>query len=283
MTRFISDETYEWPNTNSNYIPQIFNGEPDYGRILGCVISRHDNYINKMYIKVEIECNESSKTDSVLSIDNIQLIISGIVVENINVRFDSYFIGNDIYIPIDLKESIPMIGGNVQIKVKFTDDEDKCGEIMDAVLYVEYKELKRCEGEEIKEFNFNKMLPYSVVSCIGDRRCGKSWLIRDIMSNLSKKIAIKVEKLNFNRVILDLKENKEKSTALVIEEDGIPSDYWKSTVLKNLVINSYHYNLMVIMSIQSVICIPPPLRVNIDYVFIFSDLFLINIREIMDV
>jgi hypothetical protein len=280
---------------NCNYIPQMFDGTHDYGRIIGCVIDRNNNYINKMYIKVEIE--NRVKSSSVLSIDNMQLIISGIVVENINARFDSYFIGdNTIHIPINLKESIPIYEGSVQIKVKLTDDEDKCGEIIDAELYVDYKELK--SGEEIKEFNLNKMLPYSVVSCIGNRRCGKSWLIRDIMSNSSKKMlpvgylrkelvegddpfynnffpkSIKLEKLNFNRVILDLKETgknieKEKSTVLVIE-DCIPSDYWKSTVFKNLVINSYHYNLMVIMSIQSVKDIPPPLRENIGYLFLFA-------------
>lgn len=292
MTRFISDETHDYTNTNSNYIPQNFNGTPDYGRILGCVIGRYDNYINRMYIKVEIE--NSDKSGSVLSIENIQLIISGIVVEDINVRFDSYFIGNDIYIPIVLKESIPVSGGSVQIKVKFTDDDDDSGKIIDAVLYVDYKELK--SGEKVKEFNLNKILPYSVVSCIGKRRCGKSWLIRDLMSKTSDKMlpvgylhsmtddcnsfykkffskAIMTDE-NLNRVILDCQKNtkiveKGKSTVLVIE-DCIASDYWKSTVFKHLVINSYYYNLMVIMSIQSVKDIPPPLRENIDYVFLFA-------------
>jgi hypothetical protein len=145
MTRYISDET------NRNYIPLNFSGTVEYGRIVSCRITRYDNFINKMYIKVEIECNESIESDSVLSIDNIQLIISGIIVENINERFDSYFIGNDIYIPIDFKELI-LSGGDVLIKVKFTDDY--CGRIINAVLYAKFNNISEDKASKIIQIKF---------------------------------------------------------------------------------------------------------------------------------
>jgi hypothetical protein len=132
-------------------IPLNFSGTVEYGRIVSCWITRYDNFINKMYIKVEIECNESIESDSVLSIDNMQLIISGIIVENINERFDSYFIGNDIYIPIYFKELI-VSGGNVVIKVKFTDDY--CGRIINAVLYAKFNNIREDKAARIIQIKF---------------------------------------------------------------------------------------------------------------------------------
>jgi hypothetical protein len=132
-------------------IPMIFSGTVEYGRIVYCLITRYNNFINKMYIKVEIECNESIESDSVLSIDNMQLIIGGIIVENINERFDSYFIGNDIYIPIYFKELI-VSGCSVVIKVKFTDDY--CGRIIDAVLYAKFNNISEDKAARIIQIKF---------------------------------------------------------------------------------------------------------------------------------
>jgi hypothetical protein len=134
------------------YIPMRTIGTVEYGRIVSYIITRYDNFVKKMFIKVEIESNESSESDSVLSIDNIQVIISGIIVENINKRVDSYFIGNNIYIPIDLKKSIPVSGGDLSIKVKFTDDY--CGRIIDGELYAKYHNISEDEAARIIQKKF---------------------------------------------------------------------------------------------------------------------------------
>jgi hypothetical protein len=87
-----------------------------------------------------------------LTIDNLEVIINGLVVDRISKRFHSYFIGiNYICIPLDLwftkelKYAIPLKDlSTLQIKVIFTDNFN-CGDIIGASLFVDYHDIIKIE------------------------------------------------------------------------------------------------------------------------------------------
>jgi hypothetical protein len=165
---------------------------------------------------------------------------------------------------------------------------------------------------EIKCFNLFKVLPDSIIFCIGKRRSGKSWLIRELMYILSKrrmpygniysgtehcnpffknffpKSFIKQDisdvdianvlysqKLKVRRYakINNIDDGRYLNNNMLLVMDDMMSDedIWKkSKNFKRIFIEGRHYNIMFIMSLQYVLGIPPALRENIDYVFLFA-------------
>jgi hypothetical protein len=132
-----------------------FSGTVDYGRTVVCRVIPYSNYIHKMFIRVNIDCQNVSEIDSsnILSIDSLEVIINGLVIDKIFKRFHSYFIGrNHIFIPLDLwftkelKYAIPLKDINIQIKVKFTDFN--CGDIKNASLFVDYHDTIECSNPD---------------------------------------------------------------------------------------------------------------------------------------
>lgn len=168
------------------------------------------------------------------------------------------------------------------------------------------------QSVKIGEFNLEKILPDSVIFCIGRRRSGKSWLIRELMSMLSKrkmpygslysgtehcnpffknffpKSFIKKDFTDedLNNILLRQKDNVRKTAKennsddgrqlhnnmlLIMDDMMSEDDVWKkSKAFKKIFVEGRHYNIMFIMSLQYVLGIPPPLRENIDYVFLFA-------------
>lgn len=165
---------------------------------------------------------------------------------------------------------------------------------------------------KIQPFDLNCVLLDSVVFCIGKRRSGKSWLIRELMYMLSTKdmpygtIYSGTEHCNpffknffpgsfikkeFNDTDLtnlleeqrkkvrkyakakgiDDGRNKTNNMVLVMDDMMSDDDIWKkSKSFKKIFIEGRHYNILFVMSLQYVLGIPPALRENIDYVFLFA-------------
>lgn len=130
-----------------NFFKNEFSGTVDYGRIVACRVLGYSNYVHKMYIRVNIDCKNFSEINSsnILTIDSLEVIINGLVVDRISKIFHSYFIEkNYICIPLDLwftkelKNAIPLKDlSTLQIKVIFTDNFN-CGDIIGASLFVDY-------------------------------------------------------------------------------------------------------------------------------------------------
>jgi hypothetical protein len=168
------------------------------------------------------------------------------------------------------------------------------------------------QSVKITEFNLSNVLPDSVVFCIGRRRSGKSWLIRELMKMLSDrhmpygtlysgtehcnpffknffpKAFIKREFTDedLNNILLtqrtkvrqtakanctDDGRNIHNNMLLIMDDMMSEDDVWKkSKAFKKIFVEGRHYNVLFIMSLQYVLGIPPPLRENIDYVFLFA-------------
>ena len=166
----------------------------------------------------------------------------------------------------------------------------------------------------ISKFDIKSILPDSTILILGKRRTGKSWLIRDIFYN-HKEIPAGIifsgtERANpfFSDFIPDTyihseydpelvkkilqyqqiktKDNgKNPSNNFFIVLDDMLNDaakWKKDTTIKTIFMNGRHYNIMCILSMQYSMGIPPDLRNNIDYVFIYNEQNVINKKKIYE-
>lgn len=163
-------------------------------------------------------------------------------------------------------------------------------------------------------------IPDGAICCfIGKRKSGKSFCIRDLLYNKKDipncKVVSGSEEANpffnefmpstffstdFNeseiKTVIDrqrsllklMKSNPTKygnvdPRMLVIFDDCLHDNSWqKAKPVKNIFMNGRHYKIFFILAMQYVLGIPPALRTNIDYVFIFRDTSLQNRRKIYD-
>ena len=171
----------------------------------------------------------------------------------------------------------------------------------------------------LKKFNFNEVPDGAICTFIGKRKSGKSFCIRDLLYHKKDipmcKIVSGSEQANpffsdfmpstfidtefdadkigtvIKRQEETLKLMKAKPQQfgnvdprmLIIFDDCLHDNSWqKSKAVKNIFMNGRHYKIFFILAMQYVLGIPPSLRTNIDYVFIFRDSSLQNRRKIYD-
>ncbi len=177
------------------------------------------------------------------------------------------------------------------------------------------------ETLRVKNLNMADIPDGSVCAFIGKRKSGKSWAIRDMMYH-KRDISIGLvvagsEKVNpffanffpasyieseYEEKTLDniklrqtkikrmqkRRENDPESRNLdtrfmLVFEDSLHDNKWtKSKQIKNIFMNGRHFGLFFILSMQYVIGIPPNLRTNIDYAFLFRDYSINNRRKLYD-
>lgn len=90
--------------------------------------------------------------------------------------------------------------------------------------------------------------------------------LKTILESQRKKVKKTSKKLN-----KDDGRTLENNMLLIFDDMMSDDDIWKkSKYFKKLFTEGRHYNILFIMSIQYVLGIPPALRDNIDYVFIFA-------------
>lgn len=159
----------------------------------------------------------------------------------------------------------------------------------------------------IREFDINTMARDSTIMLLSKRRGGKSFMIRDIMyhfRHIPQGVVVSgTEKCSpfFKYFVPDLYisyeynpktlENLFKNQEAIIHRDGGRNDSnnvfiimddvmsdsgsWKTDKqFRELFFNGRHYGCFSILSSQDILGIPPALRGNVDYVFIFRN----NIR-----
>jgi GTPase SAR1 family protein len=161
----------------------------------------------------------------------------------------------------------------------------------------------------IPEFDIKSLRPDSTILVIGKRNSGKSCLIKDIFYNhqeIPKAVVFsstenvnpffgdfipdsfifdeysdkKVERiLNTQKTIVkkartkgigDFGKTPENNIAIVLDDCMHDATAWKKCkTIKNIFFNGRHSNIFFLLSLQYIRAIPPDLRGNIDYAFVY--------------
>jgi hypothetical protein len=163
----------------------------------------------------------------------------------------------------------------------------------------------------IKKFDMSKLQDHKTVVVIGRRGVGKTTLIADILYHkrqLPAGIVISgsedgngfyrkfipdsfiydtfdeeiIKKLIARQKNLTRLKVKDSSVFLLLDDCLFKQNIMKSDTMRYLYMNGRHFGLMVILASQYIMDIPPPVRSNIDYVFIYNDPILANRKRYYD-
>lgn len=182
--------------------------------------------------------------------------------------------------------------------------------------------INEFEKLKLNKFKIKSILPDATILCLGKRRSGKSFLVRDIFYN-HRHIPCGVifsgtEEANpffgdfipdsfihseydpdliqsiLNKQKRKIKEAKvtgkspdgklNSNNKFVVLDDMLhDAQSWKKDkTIKNIFYNGRHYNILFILTMQYAQAIPPDLRSNIDYIFIFNESSVANRKKIYD-
>ena len=174
----------------------------------------------------------------------------------------------------------------------------------------------------LKKFNLKDIVHNATVLCLGKRRTGKSFLVRDIFYNhktipkglifsgtesanpffgdffpdtfihseykpslIETAMASNGKKVRAARKIYPDLNGLLPSNRFCIVLDDMLADAsaWKrEKTIQEIFFNGRHFNFFFILTMQYPLGIPPALRSNIDYVFIFNEPSIKNRRKIYD-
>jgi len=178
------------------------------------------------------------------------------------------------------------------------------------------------EKLSLKKFKIKSILPDATILCLGKRRSGKSWLVRDIFYNHrhipSGVVFSGTEEASpfysdfipdcfihpeYDPEIIDSLMNKQKrkireakqtkksdtgklpsNNMFVVLDDMLhdAQNWKKDKTIKSIFFNGRHFNFLFILTLQYPLGITPDLRSNIDYVFIFNEPSVKNRKKIYD-
>ena len=165
---------------------------------------------------------------------------------------------------------------------------------------------------DFSKFNLDALLNRRfILTIIGKRGSGKSWMVRDICRTLSKNadtefvVFSPTEKKNefyskfINKVyyeydtailekIINLQrkrqnENIQKNITIILDDSIVHGgNLLRDSSLRELFFNGRCYNISVILTMQFPIGITPELRANIDYVFLLGEDLISNLKRLYD-
>lgn len=182
--------------------------------------------------------------------------------------------------------------------------------------------MNEFEKLKLNKFKIKSILPDATILCLGKRRSGKSFLVRDIFYHHRHMpcgvVFSGTEEANpffgdfipdsfihsdYDPELIQSILNKQKRKIREAKTSGkspdgkLPSNNkfivlddmlhdaqnWKrDKTIKNIFFNGRHYNILFILTMQYAQAIPPELRSNIDYVFIFNESSVANRKKIYD-
>lgn len=173
---------------------------------------------------------------------------------------------------------------------------------------------------KLKKFDLNDMVDHATIALIAKRGSGKSVLVKDIMKTRkhipATVIICKTEKLNssydklipnsyiyyefeneiLNRIFVRQKmlieDNKKREKegkklkddrVLLIMDDCMSDKNWvKDPTIGELFFNGRHYHISFILTLQYSKGLPPDMRSNLDYIFLFADDVIKNRQRLYD-
>jgi hypothetical protein len=155
---------------------------------------------------------------------------------------------------------------------------------------------------KIKKFDMSKLKKDAVVVVISKRRTGKSFLIKDILYHKRKELPMGtvisrtdklghfydqfiprlcihdrytpeiLEKVIQRQLKADMENWKNKGAFLLMDDCLADSNSWaRDEMIKETFYNGRHYKLLFLLTMQTPMAIPPGLRTNIDYTFLFKN------------
>jgi hypothetical protein len=174
----------------------------------------------------------------------------------------------------------------------------------------------------LKKFNLDDMNPLAVIVAIGKRRSGKSFLLRDLLSRhadiptglvmsatesanqffgdfvpsvfihdgFEEKVAhnyVKAQTAITNKMKAELKTLRRTDinprSFFIMDDLGFDAPRWvKDKNIKFLFMNGRHVNALFLITLQYPKGIPPALRTNVDYTFIFRESNMNNRKILYD-
>lgn len=182
--------------------------------------------------------------------------------------------------------------------------------------------MNEFEKISLRKFKIKDIVPNATILLLGRRRSGKSWLVRDIFYHHrdipSGLIFSGTEDANpffgdfvpdsfihsqydpelISRVLMKQGKKVRDARKQKLAKDGLlpsnrffvvlddmladASSWKKEKTVQEIFFNGRHFNLFFILTMQYPLGIPPALRSNIDYVFIFNEPNIKNRRNIYD-
>lgn len=182
--------------------------------------------------------------------------------------------------------------------------------------------INEYEKLHLKKFKIKSILPDATILCLGKRRSGKSWLVRDIFYNhrhipsgivfsgteeaspffgdfipdcfihseydpelVDRIMTRQKRKIRETKMSGKSDTGKLPSNNMFIVLDDMLHDaqtWKKDRTIKSIFFNGRHFNFLFILTMQYAQGIPPELRSNIDYVFIFNEPSVANRKRIYD-
>ena len=127
-----------------------------------------------------------------------------------------------------------------------------------------------------------------VIVLIGKRDTGKSFLVRDLLFYhqdipIGTVISGTEEGNGFYGKMVPYKRSTIDPRAFVILDDCLYDNTWsRDKMMRLLFMNGRHWKIMLVITMQYPLGIPPTLRTNIDYVFILRENYISNRRRIYD-
>jgi hypothetical protein len=169
---------------------------------------------------------------------------------------------------------------------------------------------------QLKKFDMNMIADDKVICCSGARGSGKSYLLRDLLFH-KKNIPVgtvisPTEDANkyFSdfipptfihdkytpKLLADVIKRQKMITkrynngetdidrrAFLIMDDCLYDSKWKNDEnIRQIFMNGRHYKILYILTMQYVLGIPPTLRTNIDFTFIFRENIVSNRKRLYD-
>lgn len=172
---------------------------------------------------------------------------------------------------------------------------------------------------DLKKFNLNDIPDGSICTFIGKRKSGKSFCLRELLHAKKDfpigKIVSGTEEANpffedfFPKTFIDFEFTESKIAELIkrqksllekmrsdpskygdvdprillVLDDCLYDDSWaKTKPIRNIFMNGRHFKIFFIVTMQYVLGIPPVLRTNIDYTFIFREPSIGNRKRIYE-
>lgn len=176
--------------------------------------------------------------------------------------------------------------------------------------------FKNNKKYKITKFDLDEIPDGSVCVFIGKRKSGKSFAIKDLMwhkrdipigqiisgsehanpffghffpsSYIEEDFDVNLLSniINRQKKIKEYAKNNSREVDtrfLVVFDDCLHDNKWKNTKeIKNIFMNGRHFDITFLLAMQYVCGIPPNLRMNIDYIFLFRDCSNQNRKKLFD-
>jgi hypothetical protein len=283
----------------------IINSKNEFVDFISKFINNKSNFFNKTHI-IDVITPEIVKNSNkykigfylLNNVNKIELIEKyektiGYIFSS--VAYDVKILFTWKLIPYELHNNNNNLVTNEDLYALFSDEEVEEDE----------QEKEKENNLTITKFNISNMVKSPLICLIGKKGTGKSWIITNIIDNLNITdtflentliISPKEKTSNFYSQLYKKAKIIYKFDEKVVEEYfykrkgcivfddcfSSTSDWQKSNIIQQIMVNNKYYGVPVIFSMQFTLGLKPELRSNFDYVFMLADDYIANKKRMYD-